>query len=92
MGCEAFPSATIVRAALDELKRESADVNLLQIESITDMHLVCIHGTAAEVLDSVIEFVSRLHGDQAFYAAGFFARWLAEFRGMSNSKTCSAER
>jgi hypothetical protein len=69
--CELSPSAEIVGAAFNEMKEGNAEKDVISVQGITEMHLLCICGTANEVFDGLMDFVSRLHGDLIYHAAAF---------------------
>src|SRR5258708_25417428 len=51
------------------MKERSAERAVIIVQGITEMHLLCICGTAKEVFDGLMDFVSRLHGDLIYHAA-----------------------
>jgi hypothetical protein len=69
--CEGWPAADVVDSAFQRLKTDSSQDGIISVGSVVDMHLLCVKGTAEEVLNGVMRFVSYRHTELTYHAASY---------------------
>ena len=79
--CEGWPSSSVVKAALEELRASNSRDGVIQIGGLLDMQVVCAQGTAKEMVESLIGFLSRLHADLSYHFAAFLRPVVRRIKG-----------